>query len=147
MRVRIPIILVKYKIWHQLAYQSGGPKLVRTKKTSKKVKSQFEHKKWVSSQKLDSKVNISKTSVQRILRNDLDFQISKESIEYETGFKKKKHWKFFFQMKNIPIDYRICPHNLAKFTSLTNNTRCLICNSRSKNTYFRKKLEKQIKGN
>jgi transposase len=65
----------------QLIGPSGGPRLVRTKANIQKVKNRLKRKKGISSRKLSGEFNISRTSIQRILRNDLGLRAYKKIIE------------------------------------------------------------------
>jgi transposase len=55
----------------------GRPRTIRTKGTIQKIKYRLERRKRVSSQKLSRELGISRTSVQRILKNDLALQAYK----------------------------------------------------------------------
>ena len=60
---------------------TGCPRLVRTKQMMQKVKTRLNRKKRVSTRKLAIELDVSRRSVQRILRNDLRCQAYKKRIE------------------------------------------------------------------
>ncbi|CAF3681109.1 unnamed protein product [Rotaria socialis] len=58
-----------------LSSPPGCPRTVRTKAAIMKVKSRLNKKKRVSTRKLANDINISRTSIRRILREDLGFMV------------------------------------------------------------------------
>jgi inhibitor of nuclear factor kappa-B kinase subunit alpha len=78
-----------------LSRSPGRPKTIRTKAAIRKIKSRVERRKSVSSRKIARELGISRTSVRRILKNDLELQaykIQKEPLL--TDEHKEKRMKF-----------------------------------------------------
>ena len=114
------------KIWVQMLNKTGSIDLSHppgrpTKANNSKVKYRLAHKKTVCTRRLTAEMNISRTSAQRILRNDLGcFSYKKIKQPRLTDLQKRKRVKFanwvliysipkktpksgFFRMKNILI--------------------------------------------
>ena len=64
----------------ELKCPSGGPRSVRTNANIQKIRSRLKRKKKISSRKLANELNISRTSVQRILQKDLNLQVYKHRV-------------------------------------------------------------------
>ena len=96
-----------------LSKPSGRPRTIRTKGAIQKVKARLNRQKLVSSRKLARELGISRTTVQRILKNDLELKAYKMQIEpmltdehkakrlqfanwIRTNFKKEDTMKFLF---------------------------------------------------
>lgn len=78
-----------------LSHPPGLRRVVRTKSMIQKVKSRLNRKKKVSLRKLAGELEISKTTVQRILKNDLGYRPYKKRIEpLLTDNDKEKRMKF-----------------------------------------------------
>jgi len=78
------------KRWCQMIRQSGSielssppgrPRLVRTKENIQKIKHRLRRKKRVSARKISMELDISYTSVRRIIKNDLGLRPYKKVIE------------------------------------------------------------------
>ena len=65
----------------ELSTSPGRSRTIRTKESIKKVKHRLNRKKKVTSRKLAAELNISRTSVRRILRNDLLLRPYKKIVE------------------------------------------------------------------
>jgi hypothetical protein len=79
----------------QLSSPPGPPRLVRTKAMIQKVKTRLKRKKKVSSRKLATELDISRTTVRRILKSDLGCHPYKKRIEpLMTVDQKAKRKKF-----------------------------------------------------
>jgi inhibitor of nuclear factor kappa-B kinase subunit alpha len=78
-----------------LSYSSGRPRTVRTKANISKVKYRLDQKKRVSTRRLAVELDISRTSAQRILREDLGcFPYKKIKQPKLTDLQKRKRVKF-----------------------------------------------------
>ncbi|CAF3455577.1 unnamed protein product [Rotaria socialis] len=66
-----------------LSSPPGCPRTVRTKAAIMKVKSRLNKKKRVSTRKLANDINISRTSIRRILREDLGFILENGTMDAE----------------------------------------------------------------
>ena len=78
-----------------LSHPPGLRRVVRTKSMIQKVKSRLNRKKKVSLRKLAGELDISKSTVQRILKNDLGYRPYKKRIEpLLTDKDKEKRIKF-----------------------------------------------------
>ena len=78
-----------------LSHPPGRPRIIRTKTMIQKVKNRLQCKKRVSIRKLTSELNISNTSVHRILQKDLGYRPYKKRIEpFLTDTEKAKRMKF-----------------------------------------------------
>ncbi|CAF1561771.1 unnamed protein product, partial [Adineta steineri] len=64
----------------QLSVPPGPPRFIRTKQVIEKVKNRLKCKKKVSSRILAHELSISRTSVRRILRNDLQYHAYKMRV-------------------------------------------------------------------
>ena len=79
----------------ELSTSPGRSRTIRTKESIKKVKHRLNRKKKVTSRKLAVELNISRTSVRRILKNDLLFRPYKIIVEpLLTDEHKEKRKKF-----------------------------------------------------
>ncbi|CAF1406339.1 unnamed protein product [Didymodactylos carnosus] len=65
----------------QPSYPPGRPRTVRTMASITKVKNRLKRRKVVSSRKLSAELDISRTSVRRILKNDLGCRAYKIIVE------------------------------------------------------------------
>ncbi|XP_065665656.1 uncharacterized protein LOC136087078 [Hydra vulgaris] len=80
---------------------SGGPRSVRTNANIQKIRSRLKRKKRISTRKLANKLNISRTSVQRMLQKGLNLQAYKHRVEpLLTNGQKVKRIKFANWIKN-----------------------------------------------
>jgi len=78
-----------------LSHSPGRPRTVRTKANISKVKCRLAQKKRVSTRRLTAELDISKTSAQRILREDLGcFPYKKIKQRKLTDLQKRKRVKF-----------------------------------------------------
>jgi transposase len=78
-----------------LSRSSGRSRTIRTKATIQKVKRRLNRQKGVSTRKLASDLGISRTSVQRVLKDDLQLQAYKTQTEpLLTDEHKEKRMKF-----------------------------------------------------
>jgi len=78
-----------------LATSSGRPRIIRTKKMVQKIKNRLKRKKRVSSRKLAQELDISKTSVLRVLKDDLGLRpYKKRIVPLMTDAQKAKRKKF-----------------------------------------------------
>ncbi len=78
-----------------LSRSSGRPRTIRTKATIRKINHRKERRKFVSSRKLARELGISRTSVRRVLKNDLKLQAYKIQNEpLLTDEHKEKRIKF-----------------------------------------------------
>ena len=79
----------------ELSSSPGRPRIVRTKGTITKVKNRLQQNKSISARKLAKEFNISRRSIQRILRNDLGLFAYKKIREPKlTDEHKDKRKKF-----------------------------------------------------
>ena len=65
----------------QLSTSSGRPRTIRTKQSIQKVKQRLTRKKKISTRKLALELDISRTSVRRILKDDLHLRSYKKVVE------------------------------------------------------------------
>ena len=85
----------------ELKCPSGGPRSVRTNANIQKIRSRLKRKKRISSRKLANELNISRTSVQRILQKELNLQAYKHRVEpLLTNGQKVKRIKFANRIRN-----------------------------------------------
>ena len=85
----------------ELKRPSGDPRSVRTNANIQKIRSLLNRKKRISSRKLANELNISRTSVQRILQKDLYLQAYKHRVErLLTNGQKVKRIKFANWIRN-----------------------------------------------
>lgn len=78
-----------------LSHLPGRPRTARTKSNISKVKHRLAQKKRVSSRRVAAEMNISRTSAQRILREDLGYFPDKKIKQPKlTRLQKKKRVKF-----------------------------------------------------
>lgn len=78
-----------------LAHPLGRPRIIRTKGMIQKVKNRMKRKKRVSIRKLANELDISNTSVVRILKQDLGYRSYKKRVEPAlTDIEKTKRIKF-----------------------------------------------------
>ena len=85
----------------ELKCPSGGPRSVRKNANIQKIRSGLKRKKRIYSRKLANELNISRTSVQRILQKDLNFQAYKHRVEpLLTNGQKVKRIKFANWIRN-----------------------------------------------
>ena len=68
-----------------LSKPSGLPRIIRTKETVEKVKTRLNPRHLVSSRNLACEVGISRSSVQRIFKNDLKVQIKMNQCSLGVG--------------------------------------------------------------
>ncbi|CAF4426292.1 unnamed protein product, partial [Adineta steineri] len=82
----------------QLSVPPGPPRFIRTKQVIEKVKNRLKCKKKVSSRILAHELSISRTSVRRILRNDLQYHAYKMRVvpllegEHKAKRKRFSNW-------------------------------------------------------
>ncbi|CAF1494287.1 unnamed protein product [Rotaria magnacalcarata] len=82
----------------QLSAPPGPPGIIRTKQMIEKVKTRLKCKKKVSSRILAHELSISRTSLRRILRDDLQYHAYKMRVvpllkdEHKTKRKRFSHW-------------------------------------------------------
>ena len=65
----------------QLSTSSGRPRAIQTKQSIQKVKQRLTRKKKISTRKLALELDISRTSVRRILKDDLHLRSYKKVVE------------------------------------------------------------------
>ena len=65
----------------ELKCPSGGPRSVRTNANIQKIRSRLKRKMRISFRKLANELNISRTSVQRIIQKDFNLQAYKHRVE------------------------------------------------------------------
>ena len=79
----------------KLSTSLGRSRIIRTTESIKKVNDQLNRKKKVTSQKLAVQVNISRTSVRRVLKNDLLLRLYTKIVRsLVIGEHKEKRKKF-----------------------------------------------------
>ena len=86
----------------KLSHSSGRPRIARTKANISKAKQRFDHNKRTSTRRLAVEIKISKTSAQRMLREDLDcFPYKKIKQPELINLQKQKRVKFADWAVNI----------------------------------------------